>query len=167
MTERTFFGLNVINGRGVRPADIACLPFSDFWCDSAVRSAQIKDRESGEWLVPLGDWKAFSMLFITRGRHRNMPEPPQVLWFDREDDEPKRTFFGVLIANGDMIREADIATLPFYDFWRKGPTGIIRPVDFKTRERFVYLHDWKTFSKIFVATGRHRPVPRTIQRKGA
>ncbi len=69
MTERTFFGLEIVSGRGVRSLDIARLPFSDFWCDSAVRSAQTKDAATGEWLVRLNDWVAFRELFIETGRH--------------------------------------------------------------------------------------------------
>lgn len=156
MTERTFFGLEIVSGRGVRPLDIARLPFSAFWCDSAVRSAQTKDAATGEWLVRLSDWVAFSELFIATGRHRNMQEPRQVLWFDRDEDEPERSFFGLEIVRGTLIRESDIATLPFYTFWRDSSKGSTVLADFKTSGHFVPLQDWRAFAQLFIETGRHR-----------
>ena len=163
MTGRTFFGIEILGGRGVRSADIARLPFAAFWCDSAVRSSQTHDKVTGEWLVRLSDWIAFSELFITTGRHRNMPKPPEVLWFDRDDDEPDQTYFGLDIVREKLIRERDIATLPFYDFWRDSSRGSAMLHDTQTDETFVYLHDWKAFSQLFIETGRHRHIPQQVE----
>lgn len=99
MTKRTFFGLEIVSDRGVRSSDIARLPFAAFWEASATRSAQIKDTASGAALIHLHDWIAFSELFISTGRHRNMPRPPEVLWFDRDDDEPEHAYFGLEIVS--------------------------------------------------------------------
>jgi hypothetical protein len=113
MIEHTYFGLEIVGGRGVRPADIASLPFADFWCDSAVRSAQTKDISSGEWLVRLSDWEEFSKLFIKTGQHCNMPRSSQVLWFDRENDEPERTYFGIEVVDHSYVRRKGIGALAF------------------------------------------------------
>lgn len=163
MIQRTFFGLDVINGRGVRPADIARLPFAQFWCDSAVRSSQTHDKASGEWLIRLSDWTQFSELFIATGRHRNMPRPPEVLWFDRDDDEPEQTYFGLDVVREKLVRESDIARLPFYDFWRDSSRGSAVLRDAKADETFVYLPDWKAFSQLFIKTGRHRHIPYLVK----
>lgn len=163
MTKRTFFGIEIIAGRGVRSADIARLPFAEFWCDSAVRSSQTHDKATGEWLVRLSDWCAFSELFIATGRHRNMPKPPEVLWFDRDDDEPDQTYFGLEIVRETLVRERDIAILPFYDFWRDSSRGSAVLIDTQTDETFVYLHDWKAFSQLFIETGQHRHIPHMVE----
>ena len=163
MTKRAFFGIEIIGGRGVRPADIAGLPFAAFWCDSAVRSSQIYDKATGEWLVRLSDWIAFSELFIATGRHRNMPKPPEFLWFDRVDDEPVQTYFGLDIVREKFVRESDIAKLPFYAFWRDSSRGSAVLHDSRTKETLVYLHDWKAFSLLFIETGRHRHVPHLVE----
>ena len=163
MTKRTFFGIEIIGGRGVRPADIARLPFATFWCDSAVRSSQTYDKVTGEWLVRLSDWREFSELFIATGRHRNMPRPPEVASFDREDDEPEQTYFGLDILRKKFVRESDIAKLPFYAFWRDSSRGSAVLHDSRTKETLVYLHDWKAFSLLFIETGRHRHVPHLVE----
>lgn len=156
MTRRTFFGLEIVSERGVRSSDIARLPFAAFWEVSAARSAQIKDTASGEWLIHLRDWIAFTELFISTGRHRNIPRPPDVLWFDRDDNEPEHTYFGLEIVRDKLVRETDIMTLPFYDFWRNSSRGSASLSDTETGEHFVYRHDWAAFSKLFIQTGRHR-----------
>ncbi|KIN66143.1 hypothetical protein Z946_622 [Sulfitobacter noctilucicola] len=163
MTQRTYFGLPVISRRGVRPADIARLPFAQFWCDSAVRSSQIQDTATGEWLVNLRDWENFASMFIETGRHRNMPQPKQVAWFDRDEGEPERTYFGLEITGDKMVREADIARLPFYDFWRDSSRGSAALVDPKTDTHLVYLHDWEAFAKLLIETGRHRFMPHLVE----
>ena len=150
MTERTYFGLEIVSGRGVRPADIASLPFADFWSESSITSAQTKDAATGEWLVCLSDWEEFSKLFIETGRHRNMPLPPQVLWFDRDDDELERTYFGIAVVDQRYVRRKDIAELPFYCLWLarelRGHGAVIN--------LSVDLEDWKAFSERFVRTGQ-------------
>lgn len=156
MTKRTFFGLEIVSERSVRLSDIAGLPFAAFWEASAVRSALIKDNASGEWLVYLHDWVAFSELFISTGRHRNMPRPPEVLWFDRDGSEPEHTYFGLEIVREKLVREADIRTLPFFDFWRDSSRGSASLSDPQSGEHLVYRHDWAAFSQLFIRTGRHR-----------
>lgn len=163
MRIRTFFGIEIIGGRGVRSADIARLPFAEFWCDSAVRSSQTHDKVTGEWLVRLSDWREFSELFIATGRHRNMPKPPGVLWFDRDDDEPEQTYFGLDIVREKFVRESNIAKLPFYDFWRDSSRGSAVLHDPRTDETLVYLKDWKAFSQLFIETGRHRHIPYLVK----
>ena len=163
MRKRTFFGIEIIGERGVRSADIARLPFAEFWCDSAVRSSQTHDKVTGEWLVRLSDWREFSELFIATGRHRNMPKSPEVLWFDRDDDEPEKTYFGLDILRGKFVRESDIAKLPFYNFWRDSSRGSTVLHDPRTDETLVYLHDWKAFSQLFIETGRHRHIPYLVE----
>lgn len=66
--ERTFFGLRIIEGRLVAEADIARLPFYEFWRASAAGSAMMV--RDGQTYVPLSDWEAFCRLFIATGRHR-------------------------------------------------------------------------------------------------
>ncbi|MEM8626788.1 MAG: hypothetical protein AAGF32_02505 [Pseudomonadota bacterium] len=151
MTERTYFGLEIVGGRGVRPADIASLPFADFWSESSIRSAQTKDAATGEWLVRLSDWEEFSKLFIETGRHRNMPLPPQVLWFDREDDEPERTYFGITVVDQKYVRRKDIGELPFYEFW------LARNGDKKRTvvDLLVDLKGWRNFSRRFIDMGQN------------
>lgn len=156
MTKRTYFGLEIVSDRGVLSSNIARLPFAAFWEASAARSAQIKDTASGEWLIHLRDWVAFSELFISTGRHRNMPRPPEVLWFDREDDEPEYTYFGLEVMRDKFVRETDIQPLPFYEFWRESSKGSASLTDTKTGEHLIYRHDWAAFSQLFIKTGRHR-----------
>lgn len=65
-----------------------------------------------------------------------------------------KTFFGLPIIDDNMVRVADIAKLPFFDFWResaRGSTQII--VD---GEVHVHLHDWQSFCRHFIRTGQHR-----------
>lgn len=144
--------MNIISGCGVRPSDIAALPFADFWLDSAVGSGQIQDQTTGEWLIHLHDWEAFCQLFIETGMHRNIPEPPEVLWFDRDDDEPERSYFGVEISPDKMIRESDVTSLPFYYFWCESDEAGTSKTDPKTGERCIQLSDWKTFCRRFIHT---------------
>lgn len=163
MRKRSYFGIEIIGGRGVRSADIARLPFAAFRCDSAVRSSQTHDKVTGEWLVRLSDWREFSELFITTGRHRNMPKTPVVLWFDRDNDEPEQTYFGLDIVGEKFVQESDIAKLPFYDFWRDSSRGSAVLHDPQTEETLVYLHDWKAFSQLFIETRRHRHIPYLVE----
>ena len=64
------------------------------------------------------------------------------------------TFFGVPVLEGKLIRESDIAKLPFYDFWRESARGSTLPIF--DDESYVYLHDWEAFCRLFIKTGRHR-----------
>ncbi|MGJ8596785.1 hypothetical protein [Sulfitobacter sp.] len=152
MAGKTFFGLEIVSNRGVRRDDIACLPFADFWCESAFRSGQIKDTATGEWLVHLHDWETFSQLFVATGRHRNMPRPPEVLWFDREDDEPERTYFGLEIQDNLYVLPSDIERLPFYAFWCAYAASK-RASPALTTAALIHLEDWSTFAKGFITSG--------------
>ena len=65
-----------------------------------------------------------------------------------------RTFFGLEIYQGNLVKENDIKKLPFYDFWyesAKGSTYVI--ID---DEEYIYLTDFESFSKLFIKTGKHR-----------
>ena len=65
-----------------------------------------------------------------------------------------RTYFGLEIHQGNLVKENDIKKLPFYDFWyesSKGSTYVI--ID---DEEYVYLSDFESFSKLFIKTGKHR-----------
>lgn len=152
MTQRTFFGLEIISGRGVRAAEIARLPFAAFWCDSAVRFSQIKDKSTGKWLVHLRDWILFSELFIATGRHRNMPTPKQVACFDRDEAEPQQTYFGLEIHHQHYVLPKDIEDLPFYSFWRAYAESKL--ADPKIAEAtLINRDDWAAFSTEFIRTG--------------
>ena len=65
-----------------------------------------------------------------------------------------KTFFGLEIYQGNLVKENDIKKLPFYDFWyesAKGSTYVI--ID---DEEYIYLTDFESFSKLFIKTGKHR-----------
>ena len=65
-----------------------------------------------------------------------------------------RTFFGLEIYQGNLVKENDIKKLPFYDFWldsSKGSTYAI--ID---DEEYINLSDFESFSKLFIKTGKHR-----------
>ena len=65
-----------------------------------------------------------------------------------------RTYFGLEIHQGNLVKENDIKKLPFYDFWyesAKGSTYVI--ID---DEEYIYLTDFESFSKLFIKTGKHR-----------
>ena len=64
------------------------------------------------------------------------------------------TFFGLPVFEGKLIRESDIAKLPFYDFWRESARGSTQPI--LDCETYVYLHDWEAFCHLFIKTGKHR-----------
>jgi hypothetical protein len=73
MAKRTYFGLEIIQGKLIRRSDVAALPFADFWAASSVGSAFLTDDKTGEEFTYLHDWEAFARLFIQTGRHRFMP----------------------------------------------------------------------------------------------
>jgi len=72
MAKRTYFGLEIVQGKLIRKSDIVALPFSDFWAASSVGSAFLTDDQTGEEFIYLRDWEAFARLFIQTGRHRFM-----------------------------------------------------------------------------------------------
>ena len=67
---QTFFGIEVIEGKLVRVADIEALPFADFWQESATGSTLLHNPATGETMAYLHDWERFCRLFIETGRHR-------------------------------------------------------------------------------------------------
>ena len=69
VTQRTYFGLQVIDGRYVLQSEIAQLPFFDFWKQS-FRGSTCLGTSNGDVLVFLYDWQAFAHLLIKTGRHR-------------------------------------------------------------------------------------------------
>lgn len=74
----TYFGLEIIDGKLVREADIMRLPFAEFWRESSVGSTTLGHPDSNNHFVYLHDWERFAELFIRTGRHRFMrPESPQ------------------------------------------------------------------------------------------
>jgi len=74
MAKRTYFGLEIIQGKLIRRTDIAALPFADFWAASSIGSTTLKENKTGVEYVYLHDWEAFARLFIRTGRHRFMPD---------------------------------------------------------------------------------------------
>lgn len=64
------------------------------------------------------------------------------------------TFFGLPVFDGKLVRETDIAKLPFYEFWRESARGSTQPI--LDGEVYVYLHDWEAFCRLFINTGKHR-----------
>jgi hypothetical protein len=77
-----------------------------------------------------------------------------------EGPTPKRTYFGLEIINGKLVRLSGIEALPFVDFWRMSSSGSTMLVDTQTGQSFVYLHDWEAFGELFIRTGKHRFQPR-------
>ena len=71
-----------------------------------------------------------------------------------QNPKPKKTYFGLEIKDGNLIKESDIKNLPFYEFWlesAKGSTCAI--ID---GEEYIYLSDWESFASLFIKTGKHR-----------
>ena len=65
-----------------------------------------------------------------------------------------RTYFGLEIHQGNLVKENDIKKLPFYDFWLDSSKGSTQPII--DNEGYVYLSDFENFSKLFIETGKHR-----------
>ena len=81
----------------------------------------------------------------------------------------KTVFFGVkpvkyeLTTNSSnphtfwFVREVDIETLPFYDFWMESAAGSACLPDTENPSKgLIYTHDWERFCRLFIATGKHR-----------
>ncbi len=71
-----------------------------------------------------------------------------------QNPKPKKTYFGLEIKDGNLIKESDIKNLPFYEFWlesAKGSTCAI--ID---GEEYIYLSDFESFASLFIKTGKHR-----------
>ena len=65
-----------------------------------------------------------------------------------------RTYFGLEIHQGNLVKENDIKKLPFYDFWYESAKGSTYAII--DDEEYVYLSDFESFSKLFIKTGKHR-----------
>mgnify|MGYP005614101625 FL=1 len=65
-----------------------------------------------------------------------------------------RTYFGLEIHQGNLVKENDIKKLPFYDFWYESSKGSTYAII--DDEEYVYLSDFESFSKLFIKTGKHR-----------
>lgn len=150
---KTFFGLEITNGQSVRLTDIVSLPFAGFWQDSAVGSGQLQNPQSGDWLIHLHDWKAFALLFIATGRHRNMHGPPFAQWYDRDGNEPKKTYFGLEVQSETFVCKDAIMRLPFSTFWRDC-NHRRELISAPKNPDLVYLDDWKSFATQFIDTGQ-------------
>lgn len=153
MTEHTYFGLEVVNGRGVRSTDIACLPFADFWSQSLVGSTQALDHSNGEWLVYLHDWENFCELFIRTGQYRDTKDAAHSVWRYWEDDFTPKTYFGLEIVEGGLVRIADIAWLPFYEFWRDSTAQAGKGRTRNPHSQHIPLSEWEEFARSFIDTG--------------
>lgn len=76
-----------------------------------------------------------------------------------------RTYFGLEVIRGKMVRLVDIEALPFADFWRESAIGSTMPHDSATGETLVYLHDWERFCRLFIETGLNRFSSETTSRE--
>ena len=65
-----------------------------------------------------------------------------------------RTFFGLEIYQGNLVKENDIKKLPFYDFWLESAYGSTYAII--DDEEYIYLSDFESFSRLFIETGKHR-----------
>ena len=65
-----------------------------------------------------------------------------------------RTFFGLEIYQGNLVKENDIKKLPFYDFWLDSSKGSTYAII--EDEEYIYLSDFESFSRLFIETGKHR-----------
>jgi len=70
-------------------------------------------------------------------------------------DQNKTTYFGLPIVRDQLVRLDDIRRLPFFSFWEESARWSAMLRD-DSGEHFVYLHDWETFSLLFIKTGKHR-----------
>lgn len=65
-----------------------------------------------------------------------------------------RTFFGLEIYQGNLVKENDIKKLPFYEFWLESAYGSTYAII--NDEEYIYLSDFENFSRLFIETGKHR-----------
>ena len=65
-----------------------------------------------------------------------------------------KTYFGLEIYQGNLVKENDIKKLPFYDFWLESAYGSTYAII--DDEEYIYLSDFESFSRLFIETGKHR-----------
>jgi len=65
------------------------------------------------------------------------------------------TYFGLTVVKDRLVRLDDIRRLPFFSFWEESSHGSAL-CEGDEGELFVYLHDWESFSDLFIKTGKHR-----------
>ena len=148
----TYFGLEIVDGKYVREADIMKLPFGAFWRKSAIGSAGTYNETTGEHFIYLHDWERFSALFIKTGRHRYMPHTPDALLVGRYNSKLEYTYFGLVVQHQKYVLPQHITSLPFYDFWRdyaaskQAQPGL-------SEATLIHLEDWTVFARRFIELG--------------
>lgn len=70
-----------------------------------------------------------------------------------------KTYFGLPVLDGKLVRLSDIEALPFADFWLASSIGSTILGGADGGESFVHLGDWEGFARLFIETGRHRYMP--------
>lgn len=70
----------------------------------------------------------------------------------------QKTYFGLAVVRGKLVRLDDIRRLPFFSFWEESARGSAMLKD-DDGALFVYLHDWENFARLFIQTGKHRFSP--------
>jgi len=65
-----------------------------------------------------------------------------------------KSYFGVDVLRNELIDEAQIKKLPFYDFWLESASGSAMLLE--NNKNYIYLSDWEYFCKLFIQTGKHR-----------
>jgi hypothetical protein len=70
-----------------------------------------------------------------------------------------KTYFGLPVLDGKLVRRSDIEALPFAEFWRESAIGSTMLGGGDGVESFIYLHDWERFARLFIEIGRHRYMP--------
>ena len=80
-------------------------------------------------------------------------------------EKPPPAYFGIVpVQHGSdsfwVVREVDIARLPFYDFWLASAVGSTLMVDPEHAGKgLIYYYDWQAFCSLFIRTGKHRYMP--------
>lgn len=91
--------------------------------------------------------------------HRYMSHQDSPLLGAEDTVTTTKTYFGLPVTDGKLVRSTDIEALPFAEFWRESAVGSTVFEDERRGETFVYLHDWERFARLFIETGRHRYMP--------
>lgn len=64
------------------------------------------------------------------------------------------TFFGLRVYDHYYVKESEIMSLPFYEFWLA--SAECGGMYWKDETRVVELILWEAFSEYFIKTGKHR-----------